>query len=280
MQSQVLNFRKAGGVSGPSVPVGDDTKPPISLGEVTISSPEDIRDAAKALEQAARRAGFSVAAFHDLRSRDFIRDHEGNLVNETYFGWDDLETKWWDHPHAGLTSPVAHAARCESEPFWVDANGANTPTPNAHLRSISFKSVFGRGSQFSMGFFVPVHQAFGRIGIVCFFVNTNKKQPNSIPPQERMNDLATMARGFVSGYSSVLRDIAPIPRNCALTKRQVQCLHWASLGKTDAETSQILGVSHAAVRYHINAAMDQLECVNRTQAVFKAGQLGYVGCIV
>ena len=48
-------------------------------------------------------------------------------------------------------------------------------------------------------------------------------------------------------------------------------------GKTDKEISLILALSHATVRYHIQRAGEKLNAVNRSQAVFKAGQLGYLG---
>ena len=51
----------------------------------------------------------------------------------------------------------------------------------------------------------------------------------------------------------------------------------AAIGKTDKEISLILALSHATVRYHIQRAGEKLNAVNRSQAVFKAGQLGYLG---
>ena len=39
----------------------------------------------------------------------------------------------------------------------------------------------------------------------------------------------------------------------------------------------ILGRSHATVRFHIQNAGEKLDAVNRSQTVFKAAQLGYIG---
>jgi DNA-binding NarL/FixJ family response regulator len=39
----------------------------------------------------------------------------------------------------------------------------------------------------------------------------------------------------------------------------------------------ILNRSHATIRYHIHRVGEKLNAVNRAQAIFKAGQLGYLG---
>jgi DNA-binding CsgD family transcriptional regulator len=48
------------------------------------------------------------------------------------------------------------------------------------------------------------------------------------------------------------------------------------LGKTDHEISLILERSRATVRFHIHNATTKLDAVNKSQAVFKATQLGYI----
>jgi DNA-binding CsgD family transcriptional regulator len=56
----------------------------------------------------------------------------------------------------------------------------------------------------------------------------------------------------------------------------VECLRWAAMGKTDIEISMIIKRSRATVRFHIHNASMKLDAVNRSQAVFKATQLGYI----
>ena len=62
-----------------------------------------------------------------------------------------------------------------------------------------------------------------------------------------------------------------------MSKREVECLRWAAIGKTDREIAMIIALSHATIRYHINRAGEKLNAINRAQSVFKAGQLGYLG---
>ncbi|MCC7003025.1 MAG: helix-turn-helix transcriptional regulator [Gemmatimonadaceae bacterium] len=70
------------------------------------------------------------------------------------------------------------------------------------------------------------------------------------------------------------RSIQPDVR---LSKREVECLRWAALGKTDQEIAAIISRSAATIRFHIHNAALKLDAVNRSQAVFKASQLGYLG---
>ena len=88
---------------------------------------------------------------------------------------------------------------------------------------------------------------------------------------------AMVTRCFVAGYVQANRTKRRIPSDCVLSKREVECLRWAAIGKTDKEISMILNRSHATIRYHIHRAGEKLDSVNRAQTIFKAGQLGYLG---
>ncbi|MBP6014490.1 MAG: helix-turn-helix transcriptional regulator [Alphaproteobacteria bacterium] len=54
-----------------------------------------------------------------------------------------------------------------------------------------------------------------------------------------------------------------------LTKREAECLYWASKGKTDAETGEILGIAQRTVRFHIGNAKQKLNAETRIQAITK-----------
>ena len=88
--------------------------------------------------------------------------------------------------------------------------------------------------------------------------------------------LGVLARRFIAGYVGVMRTQQWMPADCKLSKREVECLRWAAIGKTDGEISMILSRSHATVRYHVHRAGEKLNAVNRSQTVFKASQLGYI----
>lgn len=55
-----------------------------------------------------------------------------------------------------------------------------------------------------------------------------------------------------------------------LSARQMECLRWVAMGKTDPEIGIILGVSPRTVRFHLDKAKDKLKVMTRVQAVTKA----------
>lgn len=61
-----------------------------------------------------------------------------------------------------------------------------------------------------------------------------------------------------------------------LTPKEVECLHWASVGKTTWEISQILTCSERTVDFHLLNARRKLGSVSRQQAVGIAAARGLV----
>lgn len=64
---------------------------------------------------------------------------------------------------------------------------------------------------------------------------------------------------------------------CKLTAREIECIRWASVGKSEWEISQILGISEHTSEKHLLNAKAKLGASNRTHAVAEAMRLGFVG---
>lgn len=60
------------------------------------------------------------------------------------------------------------------------------------------------------------------------------------------------------------------PGNLALTRREKECLAWASEGKTTAEIAAILGITPRTVTYYIQQVLGKTHSTNRDQAIAKA----------
>ena len=125
---------------------------------------------------------------------------------------------------------------------------------------------------------IPVHLPFGQI----LGQQLHQHGPRERGPDGRICRIWCPVRNgdravFVAGYVQANRTKRRIPSDCVLSKREVECLRWAAIGKTDKEISMILNRSHATIRYHIHRAGEKLDSVNRAQTIFKAGQLGYLG---
>lgn len=61
-----------------------------------------------------------------------------------------------------------------------------------------------------------------------------------------------------------------------LTERQIECLRWASHGKTMPEIAIIIGISVHTVGHHLADAQLRLGAVNRSHAIATAFRRGLI----
>jgi DNA-binding CsgD family transcriptional regulator len=242
---------------------------------VRIQGPFDIRRAAEALNAIALECGMRAAPAHDIADKRTPVDAEGNILAKDVFGWTDDERVWWRNSRIALDSPLTTACRFESEPFWVNAEGFRTRQPNRYLDSIDIGNFEQRAmTRAAIG--VPVHLPFGQIGAVSF--NPIDRSITDLDEQFLAygDAFAVFSRVFISTYVHAMGSLQALPPESRLSKREVECLRWAAIGKTDLEISMIMSRSRATVRFHIHNAATKLNAVNRSQTVFKASQLGYI----
>lgn len=244
--------------------------------QVTVRAIEDVRPAAVAIRDVALSLDLRIAVCHDIASKEQMLDADGKIINADIFGWTADGERWWENGTLALSSPFPRASRYESEPFWCNAHGAFTVSRNNYLEDLNF-SEFHKFSKTRSLIIVPSHLSFGQIAAVSFVPIDTSLDDLSAVFAEHGDFLGALTRRFVASYVSTMRTQQWIPSDCRLSKREVECLRWAAIGKTDKEISLILALSHATVRYHIQRAGEKLNAVNRSQAVFKAGQLGYLG---
>jgi LuxR family quorum-sensing system transcriptional regulator CciR len=241
---------------------------------VRVDSPTDIRRAAQALHEIAQRTGMQVAPAHDIADKRTPTDSEGQILARDVFGWNG-DKAWWRNPRIALDSPLTSACRFESEPFWVNADGFHTRQPNRYLAAIDLTNFETRAST-KAAIVVPVHLPFGQIGAVSF--NPLDALRTDLSREFAMygDMFGLVGRTFIASYVSVMGSAQALSATSRLSKREVECLRWAAIGKTDLEISMIISRSRATVRFHIHNASIKLDAVNRSQTVFKAAQLGYI----
>lgn len=61
-----------------------------------------------------------------------------------------------------------------------------------------------------------------------------------------------------------------------LSVREIECLAWAAVGKTERQISQIIGVSEHTSEKYLLSAKSKLGAVNRTHAVAEAIRRGLI----
>ena len=249
------------------------------LAAVRVGSLSGIRGAAEALRDAARDiADLRVAVTHNIAAAEPMKDADGAVLASDVFGFSDADLNWWRFPQLALTSPLPMACRFESEPFWCNAQGIRMRTPNALLAGLDLTN-FRERALTSAAIVAPIHLPFGQIAAASFLSPDPGVDDLSGPYETFGEALALLARVFVSSYVKVTERRPARVAKVALSKREVECLRWAAAGKTNEEIAIIVGLKRTTIRFHIRAAADKLDAVNRDQALFKAAQLGFLGTL-
>ena len=244
--------------------------------DICIRDRIDIFPAARALEHEVRSHGLRVMAWHDLATLQEMVDGDDQPINSNVFGWSEQDLAPWRNLDKALRSPLLRAARGAGGPFLIDQHSIRSGVKDRFLEQINLDD-FDEHSAAAAAIVIPVHLPFGQIGAGLL---TSTDRTNRSLAAEFASIAAALAppvTRFVTGFIAVSRDERYFPHDTILSSREVECLSWVAHGKTDYEISIILGCSHAGVRYHLTRACAKLGAMNRTQSVFRACQLGYIG---
>jgi LuxR family quorum-sensing system transcriptional regulator CciR len=257
----------------------DSTELSDTLNRLTVRSIAGIRSAAQALHNTALSlARLRTAPCANIASKDPMIDGDGQILASEVFGWSAPGERWWERPRLALTSPLTLACRYESEAFWCNRGGIHTQQSNPHLVALDLTDFFERAMT-EAAIVVPIHLPYGQIGAVSF----QHADPDSDDLSQEFlhygDLLGLFAHKFVASYVKVMDKQRWIPPDISLSKREIECLRWAAVGKTDGEIATILSRSCATIRFHIHNAAVKLNAVNRSQTVFKAAQLGFLGSV-
>lgn len=248
------------------------------IARVSVRSMPDIRPAAEALRDMVTmyEPNFRIAISDNISSKRPLVDGDGDVLSSEVFGFISDEERKWGENRVALSSPLLRACRYESEPFWANETGFRTQQPNPYLDGIDLNN-FDKRAMCWAAIVIPVHLPFGQIGVAVIGPTDPKMTDLSDAYENHADAWGVYVHRFLAGYVKLMRTRQWLPVDCQLTKREVECLRWAAVGKTDKEISLILARSHATVRFHIQNAGEKLDAVNRSQTIFKAGQLGYLG---
>jgi LuxR family transcriptional regulator, quorum-sensing system regulator BjaR1 len=158
-----------------------------------------------------------------------------------------------------LHDPVIRLCRQSVQPFeWAEV---------AYDRQADRKAaeIMHGASQFDMtqGYCLPIHGLNGYEACLSMSGRHLDLTPQTKPAIHLMAMYAfERARGMMAPKNS------PNP----LTAREQETLCWAALGKSAADTGEILGVTERTITAHISSACHKLSAVNKTHAVARALQ--------
>jgi len=160
--------------------------------------------------------------------------------------------------------PIIHMAMRQTRPiFWHSSIVRTCDLPAGAMDMMDLASEFGLRNGVSF----PLRGAGGEAGILSFIT----EDPGTSQLMEASPWLR-QAADYI--FEAAIRVVSQRGHGKALTKREVECLFWASEGKTSAEIAAILGITPRTVTYYIQEAITKTNSVNRDQAIAKAAMGG------
>jgi LuxR family quorum sensing-dependent transcriptional regulator len=155
--------------------------------------------------------------------------------------------------------PVIRLCRQTVQPFeWTEAPYDPDTNPRA-------SEVMRGAMEFGMsdGYCLPIHGLNGYEACLSMSGQHLDLTPRTKPAIHLMAMYA---------FERV-RTILEPPRHAnPLTTREQETLRWAALGKSAADTGEILGVTERTITAHITSACQKLNAANKTHAVARALQ--------
>jgi len=178
------------------------------------------------------------------------------LIDNYPDGW----VKYYEDQELVSIDPVAiHCAKYNSAVFWADLKD-----PQMQLFK-KMEEEFFPGAH--LGFSIPLHGPQATFGLLSLSLCSDKQ--NGRKKLENALTLAQILSPHLLDVVARLRDKREI-KKIQLTTREVECLTWATEGKSAWEISQILNCSERTVTFHLVNATSKLNCTNRYQAIGKA----------
>lgn len=215
-----------------------------------------------------------IAASADVSDPAPMFDQNGKPYAESLFRWFDPDLHYWNDRTFALRSGFIHAARICAEPFYFDGTELRSWRPSRALEMFNENAEY-EAFGIANAIICPTYLPFGVIGAIVWA--SNKPVPDIANTfSTHAARLHILALKFLSAYRENTAG-ANSPEMVDLTRREIQCLKWAALGKTDSEIGKIMSISIPTVRFHLKNAGQKLGVSGRAQAVRMATSMGYVG---
>jgi DNA-binding CsgD family transcriptional regulator len=231
--------------------------------------------AADCLMMIGRAIGMPHPAVIDDYSSNRLLTLENGRALTSVLGWDVKLVREWVDQELYRISPIAAVCRISTRPFAWDAGSIAAAAGQGRGRSsLRWPLLPGRG--FFGGITVPVHLPQGRTGSVSWY--SRSAAVDMVGVLDAHSDALRLAALRFMDLVYTLRieaDAGADPR-LPVSERELECLTWAALGRTDVEIGAVLHRSPTTVRFHMDNAIRKLGARNRTQAVAVAIQRGLI----
>jgi LuxR family quorum-sensing system transcriptional regulator CciR len=214
------------------------------------------------------------AVIDDYSSNRLLTIEDGRALT-SLLGWEPEFVKHWLQQKLHLVSPIAAVCRMSTKPFAWDAETVAQAVMEGRSRqSIEWPLTPARG--FFGGITVPIHMPRGRTGSVSWYSREPSVDVAAVLAEH--GDLLRLAghRFMDLVYAFRVETESSLEAPLHLSERELECLTWAALGRTDLEIGSVIHRSPTTARFHIDNAVRKLGARNRTQAVAIAAQRGLI----
>jgi len=210
-------------------------------------------------------SGLGIAQYAFVRVDSTVLNASPLLVSNYHACWQQLYRRHGYH----CIDPFLRHARCSALPFlWRDVSvRVSCCSPDAAFLACARR----HGIDVCRGASIPVHVRGEQLALLSF---------GQAVAGSHGRDICIRDALLLSGVATTLHlRVGQLMAGCrprSLTRRERECLLWASRGKAQEEIAVILGLRPRTVRFHQENAMCKLGARNIAAAVAMASALGLV----
>lgn len=222
---------------------------------------EALRDV---LAEAASDMGVSSFAYLGLSSNP--SPPMGPVYVSTY------PTEWTSHylgHDYSRIDPVIQTAARNVLPFYWGPATPLQPRDEAQTRLFDDARDYG----ITFGFTVPIHDV-GRTASLNFCCAHDIDRFRTVIESHR-HVIHLMGIHF-HAHVRLKVQLSSLKGRPNLTAREIECLQWAALGKSQQDIAAIVGITRRTVKFHIENAMRKLNVVTTRQAILRAVMMGAI----
>lgn len=140
------------------------------------------------------------------------------------------------------------------------------------------RKFFGEAQEFkvgSQGLSIPVRGRHREFALFSVTSSMNHREWEKVK-RTYMREFMLLAYHFHS-WALQAEGVEPADDfRQKLSLREIECLRWRAVGKSDWDTGQIMGISERTVKFHLENARAKLDAMNTTHAVSKALSLDLI----
>jgi DNA-binding CsgD family transcriptional regulator len=226
-------------------------------------------EAARIFECALAHLGYDRFCYSLITAHPSLGLNAGHGVARNY---PDDWMAYYEANHYEKKDPVPQHAFLSDRPFTWDSL--------VRIRELKpeQKKVMNEAREAGLldGVGIPIYGHNGEVAGVGMASSTGGVRPDI----NLLSKIRALTLQFHLVYTDLEKKDSPLRDNFAgnirLTAREKEILLWAAEGKSDAVIAEIIGISHATIRFHMNNIFKKLNANERTLATVKAIRHGLI----